>query len=267
MKGIHKSNLDFLEWEKIGHRVASFFWMACHGKILPTVFVHPSYPIIRRWILHLSGRNILPRSPSPQNPLLVVNPSKITLNQLAGSISTLTQNLQQKEAVLEDHLKNKKKNFKDWPDIKKKMLLNLMTTDGKLPHDTCPAELLHIINQRSSSKAKDELETLLAEANCICKISLGFSSAIQSGDWITWGSDEPRKFTIFALRMNNNCGPQEDSRLRMQLQVNEGLGLTNESIDEIVKFKFNLPQSIYSFKHMFKTVNFFFWKFPHKDPF
>ena len=88
-------------------------------------------------------------------------PSNDTTSNLAGSVSSLKNNLQERDAVLADQIEDKRDKHKLWPDNCKKMFLNAMTVDGVNPVSSPPAAFLHVVNQRTVSRAKEEIEALL----------------------------------------------------------------------------------------------------------
>jgi len=54
------------------------------------------------------------------------------------------------------------------------------------------------------ARAKEEIEALLAQENCIMDIPLSFAASLQAGDFVVWNSDDPEKFNVFDLGMNNS---------------------------------------------------------------
>ena len=195
----------------------------------------------------------------------VLGPSSDTLSNLAGSISSLENHLQERGVVLADQIEEKRDKYKLWPDNRKKMLLNAMTVDGVNPASSPPASFLHIVNERTVSKEKEEIEALLAQENCMCDIPISFVAAIQSGDFIVWGSDDPGKLRLFALGMNKSSDQEEETKLKMQLMSTEGRGFDREMIDLIVSTKTSGPGSACSLKHLFKTSTVFFRTFLRRE--
>ena len=144
------------------------------------------------------------RSATPSDTANIEGPSNTTLSQLAGIISSLNNHLKERDAVLADTINRKKNKFLSWPENRKRILLNIMSVNGIHLADNIPEALLNVINQKLVSRAKEEIEALLAQENCICEILLAFALAIQTGDFVVWNSEEPGKFSVFALGMNKS---------------------------------------------------------------
>ena len=108
----------------------------------------------------------------------------------------MTNYNRQRDSMLSETQEAKQNKCMNWPENPKKMLLNLFTVDGDVPAKAPPAAFLHIVNQPSVARAREELIALLAQENCLCNPPLKFLASLMSGDFVIYGSDEPGKLSI-----------------------------------------------------------------------
>ena len=176
----------------------------------------PSSTATSSWHHALHYTHILPRSAIQPDPNQVLGPSDSTLSNIAGSLINIKEFLQSRDAVLDEDKDFKKDKFKDWSDSKRGMLLSLMTSDRMTPAKECRPEILSIVNQKTATRAKQEMKSDLANYNYICTIPMGLVSCMQSGYWLSRTPEEPSNFTVFGLDMRKNCGISEECSCRFR---------------------------------------------------
>ena len=122
---------------------------------------------------------------------------------LASNIAHVTSYNKQRDEEASIAAADKKHKWKSWSKAKKTMLLNAMTVDGAEEACKPPEAFLNIVNLKSMSRVKEEIEAALSLDDCMCDISLKLAAAVSSGEFIAQASEDPEKFSLFCLGMEN----------------------------------------------------------------
>ena len=242
---------------ELSREVAGFFWLAANKKINSTVTELGLDPVSSKWCTHIHKDHILPSGDMAPNPNEVAQPSNATMATLATNIATMTDYNTQRDEEASAVAADKKDKWKSWSKAKKSMLLNAMTVDGVSAEEP-PEAFMDLINQKSISRVKEEIEAALSLDDCMCDVSLKFAAAVSSGEFIVQASEDPGKFSLFCLGMENASGLDSDQSLRIQLMSSEGKGLDRDTIEKIVKEKLVGPGHACNLKHLLKTAVCFF---------
>ena len=135
------------------------------------------------------------------------------------------------------------------------MILNAMSPDGKVQAAAPTSNLLEVMNQTSITEQILKANAIMKREGARVHLPLVMVKALVSGDWCNEYSNDPSKVSMFFIGPCSKV--DDDENIRLQLKIATGKGLSDDTINKLLKKDYYIPTSQLELKEQMRLIAIF----------
>ena len=226
--------------------VLSYLWAASRRVMVRTPYEIASNGEILSWAERLQSNNVRPVGMPQPNPGSIDGPSSAAWGQMAQSMVEVKQALADQVEDRRAERNEKKDKWSKVLESHRDMILNFCTKDGKKAALSPSKELLEVMNCPTLAEAESKVRSIMKSHGIRVKLPLILIKSLYTGDWCNSNIDNPSKLSFFFMNPSSEFDDEEN--LKLHLRSNEGKGLTDDQINDIMKKDYFIPKNNYELR-------------------